>query len=420
MKKVTQSSADVSKVQGPSGFIELNGQMLVVDYGKIYHDAQLVGFLFEDGYLQETSGPLGPSDGLKPIEQVAGCVFRGIDSGGLELVLPGDRTGPTGSLTYNLLPLNVVHGRVSTQDHKLVGEFDDEGVVYIRDPVKRAPRRKLDENTQLATAFQGNKSSGQTWKHEFSRPLYRADRKHSENEIIRYFENFDALNTAQKKYVLASLSLWARSGLLQVVRKSEGTAALGNVKHGASGVTGVRTGYVTLDREEFEKEIVLSKRFGALAVVATRVRPYVEVRLNQVVSHEYGHQLEFILSQAAQERITKFYEQRLSKSQRLHPIPGEYEGLSELLMPQQVNERVFISGYSRSSMHEYWAESTAAFSVKESRLLLKQIDAPMYELLVELLFHPEKMVRPVFVDTILDLQASLRAGGELTEDLLDN
>src|SRR5688572_8081754 len=108
MNTATQSSAGTAKLQGPSGFIELNGLMLVVDYGKIYQaDGSLVGFLHEDGYLQGTTGPLGGSEGLKAIEQVTGCVFRGIDAHGMELVLPGPGRGPSGTLSYNGIPFNV-------------------------------------------------------------------------------------------------------------------------------------------------------------------------------------------------------------------------------------------------------------------------------------------------------------------------
>lgn len=416
----TKSSVEAPAVQGPSGFIEVGGQMLVVDYGKVYHDGSAVGFLFEDGFLKGTSGPLGNADGFRTIDEIAGCVFRGIDTSGLELELPGAGGGPNGTLTYNDVVLKVNNGRLSTQDHKLVGEFTDEGDLYVRDTLRKAARRKMDENTQLTTVFKGTKSNGQAWEHDFNRPLYKQDRKYSENEVVRYFENFDGLTVAQKKFVQESLKVWSSSGLLQVVRKSEGTAALGNVKHGASGVTGVRTGYVTLDREEFEKEITLSKRFGALAVVATRFRPHVEVRLNQVVSHEYGHQLEFILSQATQDKITRLYDKHFSKCEKAHAMPSGYEGVSELLTPQQVSQRCFISGYARTSMHEYWAECTAAFSIKESRDLLGKLDPTMYELLHDLVFQPDKMLRPVFVDTIVDLQASLRVGGELTDDLLDS
>jgi len=414
------AQAETTRVQGPSGFIELNGQMLVVDYGKIYLDGSPVGFLFEDGMLKDTSGPFGSTSGLKPIDEIPGCIFRGIDATGLELELPGAVPGPTGTMKYNGVPLTVVMGRVSTQDHRLVGSFDDEGNLFLRDTVKRAPRRKLDETTQLTTIFQGTKSSGAPWNHEFVRPLYKKDKPYSDNEILRYFENFDGLTAAQKRYVIESLKLWASCGLLQIVRKSEGTAALGNVKHGAAGATGVRTGYVTLDREEFEKEIGYAKRFGMLATVATTIKPYYEVRLNLVVAHEYGHQLEFILSQATQDRIADLFGQRLSRSERLFPLPQAYEGTSELLPQEKIFERVFISGYARQSKFEYWAECVAAFSVKESREALKRIDPEIHEILRELVLSPDKMVRAVFVDTIADLQASLRVGNEFSDDLLDS
>lgn len=416
----TPSSLETPKAQGPSGFMEVAGQTFVVDYGKVYHpNGSTIGFLFEDGFLKNASSSPSAADGYRPIDEIKGCIFRGIDSNGQPLELPGAFSGPTGVLKYNGVALLVTNGRVSTQDHRLIGQFDDECILQLKDQQHNTILRKMDENTQLTTVFQGKRKNGQVLEHEFVRPLYRKDKRYFENEILRYFENFDGLTTPQKKFVNESLGMWARCGLLQVVRKSEGTAALGNVKHGASGVTGVRTGYVTLDKEEFEKEIMLSKRYGTLAVVATRLRPYLEVRLNQVVSHEYGHQLEFILSQATQDRITSLYQKRLSKCDKSHPLPSDYEGMSELLLPQQVAQRDFISGYARTSMHEYWAECTAAFSVKESRGVLKELDPEMHQLLLEVVFNPEQMLRPVFVDTILELQLSLRAGGELTDDLLE-
>jgi len=404
---------------GPSGFLEFNGHMLVVDYGRIYQEGVPVGVFLEDGYLQGTSGLLGNRDGLTVIEDIPGCSFRGIDRYGLDLELPGQYHGPTGSLTYNGNLLQVVNGRVSTPNHELIGEFQDDGTFHLRLSDQRLPRRKLNESTQLTTVFEGKNSQGESFSFEFIRPLHKKDKTYVHNEIMRYFENFDGLTGIQKKYVIASLKLWAACGLLQIVRKSEGTAGLGNVKHGASGVTGVRTGCVTLDKEEFEKEIMLSKRFGPVAVVANKLKPYLEVRLNQVVSHEYGHQLEFVLSQSVQERINDLYQKKFSRSNKLHPLPAHYEGQSELLLPQQIDDRIFVSGYSRASSHEYWAECTAAFSVKESRDVLKKIDPAMYELLQELLLNPETMVSPLWADTIIDLQASLCLGGELTDDLLD-
>ncbi len=409
-----------SKLHGPSGFIELAGQMMVVDYGKIYLDGTPVGFLFEDGVLKDTSGPLGVSSAPRAIDIIQGCIFRGIDTAGMPLELPFVNLGPTGGLKYNGVPLNVINGRLSTQDHKLVGEFDDGGVVYIRCPISKQPRRKLDETTQLTTVFDGRNSRGEPWQHEFTRPMYKKDKTYSENEIIRYFVDYDGLTSVQKKYVTDSMKLWAACGLLQIVRKSEGTAGLGNVKHGAAGATAVRTGNVTLDREEFEKEIMLTKRFGLLATVATHWKPYFEVRLNLVVSHEFGHQLEFVLSQATQKRIEEYYEKRLKQSERLFPSPQAYDGTSELLPQDKIFNRIFISGYSRQSMHEYWAECTAAFSMKESRDALKELDPEIHALLEELIVNPERLVRPVLVDQVQDLQASLRVGQELTEDLISS
>ncbi|MBI4533179.1 MAG: hypothetical protein HY711_04455, partial [Candidatus Melainabacteria bacterium] len=147
----TQRSVEALKIQGPSGFIEVAGQMLVVDYGKIYLNGAPVGFLHEDGFLQETTGPLGNSAGLKPIEDIPGSTFRGIDATGLELELPGGDKGPSGTLAYNGVSLLVTYGRISTHEHHLVGELDDNGTLYLRDPIKRVPRRQLDENTQLTT-----------------------------------------------------------------------------------------------------------------------------------------------------------------------------------------------------------------------------------------------------------------------------
>jgi hypothetical protein len=414
----TQSSLEPTQIQGPSGFIEYSNQMLVVDYGRVYMDGSPIGFLFEDGYLKDTSGILGTSPQPKLIDDIRNCVFRGIDASGLALELPGMDGGPTGALTYNGVPLNVINGRVARHDHRLVGEFDDDGRMFIRDSHNHEARRQLDENTQLNTTFVGEKSNGDSWKFEFVRPLARKDKPYSENEIIRYFQEYDKLTGQQKKYTIDSLRLWAQSGLLQVVRKSEGNCMLGNIKHGAAGVTGVRTGYVTLDRDEFIKEIELFRQFGSLAVAPHRLRPYLEVRANLVVSHEFGHQVEFCLSQATQERLMDIYKDLKKRCEKNHRIPG-YDGLAELLESSQVSNRHFISGYARASYHEYWAECLAVFSVKEGRDKLKIIDPAIHELLRELILAPQNLIRRVFHDSVMDLQASLRVGGEFHDDLLN-
>jgi hypothetical protein len=265
-----QSPVESQKIDGPSGFIEVGGQMLVVDYGKIYApDGTTIGYLYEDGYLKECSGMLGDVPGLRPIEHISGCVFRGIDSRGLELELPGLITGPSGALSYNNISFHVAGGRICTPEHGLAGHLDDKGAIYVRDREHKEQRRKLDEATQLTTQFSGVKSSGEKYHFDFVRKLpgYRRDKSYADNEIIRYFKDYDNVNAQQKKYVLDSLNIWSASGLLQIVRRSEGDAALGNVKHGAAGVTAVRTGMVHLDKEEFEKEVGYFKQWGTFAVV---------------------------------------------------------------------------------------------------------------------------------------------------------
>lgn len=390
--------------------------MLVVDYGKIYHDGQPIGFLFEDGLIKFDSPAIEAFEGLQPIESVKGAKFRGIDESGLALELPGEFVGPSGTLIYNNVHLAAINGRIATVDHQLLGEIDDAGNIVLRDRVKKEPRRKLDENSQLATIGHGLDSNGQKWQVEIIRPLYRKDKPYFENEILRYFEDFDKLTAPQKKYVNETMKFWAVSGLLQIVRKSEGTAALGNnVKHGADGVTGVRTGKVTLDRQAFENEVKIYKQYGCFWVVA---RQHVEVRLNLVVSHEFGHQLEFVLSQATQEKIQSLYEKRLNACVKIHPTPKGSDSTSELLVPESIDKRCFIAGYAKSSTHEYFAESVAAFSVISGRQELLKIDPELHALLCELVTTPETLVRPLFVETALALQASLRTGGELEADLL--
>lgn len=409
-----------SSVRGPSGFLELGGQMLVVDFGRIYEDGKPAGVIYDDGYLQNTSGLLGTYKKLRPIEAVQGCVFRGIDSNGLELVLPSETPGPTGSMKFNDVLYHVINGRIAASDHSLIGEVDDELNIFVRDKQSRVTHIKLDETTKLNTVFNGKKSNGEELKYEWMRPLMKADKTYGDAEIIRYFMDYDKLKAQQKKYLFENLRLWASCGLLHVVRKKEGNCALGNVKHGAAGQTGVRTGNVTLDKEEFDRDINLYYEHGCFAVVHTRYKPLCEVRVNLVVAHEFGHQLEFVMSQATQEKIKDLYYQRKEKCDEVHPLPDEYPGASELLPHEQVMDRMFISGYARSSHHEYWAECVAAFTIKESRLFLERHDPAIYDILKDVVFDPAKVVQPNLVEWVQNLQASLRVGGEFNDKLLSS
>ncbi len=416
---VSDKPGGENEVQGPTGFLELGGNVLVVDYGNVFMDGTAVGYLYEDGYLKNPGSESSDMVQWRLIDEVDGCVFRGIDSSGIELTLPtSEHGGPTGNLEFNNIKFTVINGRITTPEHRMVGEFDDSGVVSLRDRKTKVARRTLDEHNSLSIYFEGVKSNGNKWKHEFYRPLYRKDKPYWENEIIRYFQDFDKLSMQQKKYVMDSLHIWASSGLLQVVRKIEGNAALGNVKHGAAGVTRVRSGMVDLDGEEFERDIEFFKKFGSLAVVSTRYSPHVEVRVNLVVSHEFGHQLQFCLSQATVDRIEELYQARLKRSHKVQPPPPSYDGASELCRPENLPMRLFISGYAKSSKEEYWAECVAAFSVPESRNILRQMDPGICKILTEVIYNSEATFGHNLGEQLLDLQTALKVGGEFTEDLL--
>ena len=110
---------------------------------------------------------------------------------------------------------------------------------------------------------------------------------------------------------------------------------------------------------------------------------------------------------------------RLKRSVKMCPTPNGYEGGSELLRPEYVPNRMFVSGYAKASKFEYWAESVAAFSVPEGRRLLRELDPGIHKILTEIVFHPETAFTAVLSESILDLQASLRTGGEFKEDLLN-
>jgi len=322
-------------------------------------------------------------------------------------------------MKFNGVLYHVVNGRIAAPDHSLVGEFSDDGKIFVRDKVTKEPRRQLDEASQLNTIFDGRRSDGSQWRHEWERPLLKRDRPYSDALIIRYFEDFDKLNGPQKTFLMDNLRLWSACGMLQIVMKSEGNCALGNVKHGAAGQTGIRTGNVTLDKEELNRDIDFFAKYGAFATFHTKFKPFCEVRLNLVVAHEYGHQLEFCLSQATQDEIKELHRERRKKCDMLFPLPDEYPGASELLKLDQVPQRMFISGYARSSFHEYFAESVAAFSIKTSRDTLKRHDPAIYQILRAVIFEPQTVVRPNLVEPMLNLQAALRVGGELFDEILN-
>lgn len=413
------------RTAGPSGFIEFGQEFILVDYGQVIKDGVIIGKFFDDGFMEVKGLSLGNRKNKIFIDQLQDVRFKGSDSYGLTLILPLEHKLPSGDLKYDGILFKVVNGKICTSDHRLVGFFDNDGTIYARDNLNKRLKVKLEENTQLNTSFLGINGLGQKFEHTFNRPLSRPNKNYTENEILRYFESFDTLTSIQKKYVVENLNLWAASGILQIVRKSEGTCAFGDIKHGASGVTGIRTGYVTLDKKEFETEIKLfygeAPFYGKAPLrnlTLHDLEPYVEARVNMVVAHEFGHQLEFTLCQKAQDQIAEIYMLRKDKSNKINPLPSNYNGKSEILHPEKIHQKVFYSGYAKESAQEFFAESVAAFSVAETRNDLKLHDPELYNLLSLIIFDSSKMIRSVYSDLIMDLQASLRLAGIFTEDLL--
>jgi hypothetical protein len=117
--------------------------------------------------------------------------------------------------------------------------------------------------------------------------------------------------------------------------------------------------------------------------------------------------------------VAELYAARLKRSLKMCPTPAGYEGGSEILRPEYVPNRMFVSGYAKASKFEYWAESVAAFSVPEGRRLLRELDPAIHKMLTEIVRHPESAFTPILTEPLLDLQSSLRLGGELKEDLLN-
>ncbi len=72
------NSVEQTQLKGPSGFIEYRGQMLVVDYGRIYLESESYGFLCEDGFLKETSPFFGTKEHRQTlwIDELPGRLVR--------------------------------------------------------------------------------------------------------------------------------------------------------------------------------------------------------------------------------------------------------------------------------------------------------------------------------------------------------
>ncbi len=233
--------------------------------------------------------------------------------------------------------------------------------------------------------------------------------------LSNYLLGYDDLNPNQKRYVLESLQLWYSCGLLRLAYKLEGGAKFGKLKYGAICSASVRSGIVTIDLLELEKEVESYERYGPLKLMPSTVAGYYEVMLNLSVSHGFAQQIRFCLSQDAQDHIQKLFESRLTQCDTLHPLPEVARRSSELVRDAQ-DQRCFISGWARQSWHHYWAESMAAYSVKECREKLRNLDLEIYDVISELIFHPEKLLSPRIIETLEAIQRELREANQFSLD----
>jgi len=249
-------------------------------------------------------------------------------------------------------------------------------------------------------------------------------------ELPTYFAGFDDLTDDQKAYVASCLDIWIASGLLSVVvNRGKQAEMFATPEDRYERATSYRTlveerrasGHVVFDSKELERDMAGFQKFGPLASSRPMLSnaKMIEVRGNMCVSHEFGHQLLDILSFSAKERLQSFYKARLDRCNKVHPLLEGYSGNSELVALEQANERVFITGYSRSEPYEYFAEAVGAFSFKQSREQLKVIDPEIYQFLCDLIHKSEGMFDPTWQDAVSSAQIQQRASGALTDDLLN-
>ncbi|HEY9792642.1 MAG TPA: hypothetical protein V6D22_19735 [Candidatus Obscuribacterales bacterium] len=237
-------------------------------------------------------------------------------------------------------------------------------------------------------------------------------------ELSNYFQGFDQLPPEQQNYIAESLALWVAAGYIDVLINNKMSAKVGRVNHGGS-LADRDNRCVTLCGEELQTELMLFQKFGPLAKIPSRTKGFVEARLNLVAAHEMAHQIYTLLSPDTRAQIDAMHRNRVQRCDQIHPLPDGYDGNAELVTEVQLIERVFLSGYSRSSPEEYFAESLAAFSIKSSREKLKAIDAEIFELMHRLVFEANEMLDSKWHEQIARSQAERKRRQELTDTLLD-
>lgn len=168
---------------------------------------------------------------------------------------------------------------------------------------------------------------------------------------------------------------------------------------------------IAFDYKELDREKLISQMSGPATILAVygpletarrRGKPFYEMSLNLIVAHALAHQLAEFLSPEWMDSIGKAYEHRRSRCEHVDEDNNDSERLEEAGL---LDNRHFVSGYARTSKSEFWAECAAAFSVAESREMLRLVDEEMYYAIHELVLHPENALAGLWRDAVIGARA---------------
>lgn len=209
--------------------------------------------------------------------------------------------------------------------------------------------------------------------------------------LNKYFDNLANLEPSLIRYVENNLKLWEECGLVELVAEIVGMRARIDTEHKQR--FQVENLYALLGETGLDDEKRFFERWGAFAVVRppkVADPPLMEVRLNLVVAHMFANQLFRLLSDSFIEQINSRFEEKLETCQH-----RESANHSELFATgQEIQQRHFVSSHARTEDHEYWEECVSAFSVKQSRIALRDLDPQMHQLLVSFVREPENYLKP--------------------------
>jgi hypothetical protein len=227
-----------------------------------------------------------------------------------------------------------------------------------------------------------------------------------------YFEGFDDISIESQEFLSKSVEFFERCGFIEFLLK-QGLKARFEGLNGAS--FRMKDKVAVFDPDELDRELKFSKKFGAMMAVPGKPSPLLDIRLNLVIGHGLAHQILPLLKSDFRERIAALYAE---KTQSCNHSSGESNKNVELLKPQEMPERHFVSSWARTDLAQYWAESFACFGRKDSKSMLEKIDAAMYSALREFFLHPENYMCSSCASSILEIRSANAISAETVNELL--